>query len=122
VAVLLVWEQLAMAAYACTLPPQAVGSAIAMTASGTMAMDGACPSMHGTSPDRTVCQAHCQPDHAAQPDARTGSVPPSALAALPVYWPALALTIATSSHVPQRFVRLRAPPPPATLLYCSLLI
>lgn len=122
VVVLLVWQQLAMAAYACTLPPSAIAPAMVMTPSSPMAMEGTCPTMHDSVPDRTVCQAHCHPDRAAQPDARAGSVPPSALAALPVYWPAPTLTLAASGHAPRRLERLRAPPPPATLLYCSLLI
>ncbi|MBP1475406.1 hypothetical protein J7I44_13920 [Frateuria sp. MAH-13] len=122
VAVLLVWQQLAMAAYACTLPPSAIAPAMAVASANAMAMEGTCPTMHDSVPDRTVCQAHCHPDRAAQPDARTGSVPPSALAALPVYWPAPTLALATSGRAPQRLDRLRAPPPPATLLYCSLLI
>ena len=119
--VLLTWHQLALAAYACamtpTAPPMAMASAAGMAMSGTCASMGQGPEHQGA-----LCQAHCHPDRATQPDARTGSVPPSALAALPVYWPEPALIVAMPSRVPERFVRLRAPPPPATLLYCSLLI
>jgi hypothetical protein len=114
---LLVWQQLAVAAYACAMPPST-----AMPGVGQMAMEAACPSMQGEHGHSPVCQAHCHPDHAAQPDARAGTVPPSLFAALPVDPPALAANLGSITGAPERLYRLRAPPPPASLLFCSLLI
>lgn len=68
VVLLLTWHQLALAAYACAMPPATAPTAMAGSAS--MAMDESCPSMHEGTIQSPVCQAHCHPDHAAQPEAR----------------------------------------------------
>lgn len=121
VVLLITWHQLALAAYACAMPPTA--APVAMASEASMAMDESCLSMHkGTIQPPPVCQAHCQPDHATQPEARTGSVPPSVLAALPPISPSLPFTGVPTGRTPQRLHRLRAPPPPVSLLFCSLLI
>lgn len=121
VACLLLWQQVAMAAYACTMAAP-VAQTMAMHA-GDTAMHEACPSMvdrHANG--QTLCQAHCQPDHATQPDGRAGSVPPSLFAALsPVGPPQVQVTVPDRT-APAWLHRLRAPPPPASLLFCSLLI
>lgn len=122
VALLLLWQQVAMAAYACTLAPVPATAALVSSHGDMAAMGDACPPVPPGSTDHPLCQAHCHPDHAAQPDARAGSVPPSLLAALPPIWPMPALAASTSGNTPERLQRLRAPPPPASLLYCSLLI
>src|SRR3569623_413138 len=83
VVLLLAWQQLAGAAYACTMPPSAAAP-VAMAGADRMAMEDTCPSMHDAQSRPPLCQAHCYPDHAAQPDARAGAVPPSLFAALPV--------------------------------------
>lgn len=116
---LLAWQQLALAAYACAMP-----SAMPMPAATAdrMAMGEACPSVRGEQAQLALCQAHCHPDRATQPEARSGTVPPSLLASLPVEWPTLPATAAATAHGPERLYRLRAPPPPASLLFCSLLI
>lgn len=57
VALLLLWQQVAVAAYACATVP--------------------------ASPADPNCQQHCQPDHATQVDVRTASVPLNVLTALP---------------------------------------
>jgi len=123
VALLLLWQQLAMAAYACAMVPQA-STAMVMQA-GAHTMHGACRSMDPPDQDSTsqpLCRAHCHPDHAAQPDGRAGSVPPSALATLPPQWPPLAQAIVFRRGAPAWSPRLRAPPPAASLLFCPLLI
>ena len=122
VAFLLLWQQVAMAAYACTVAP-AASATIAMHAEGRVMHDG-CPSMDSMDHDsarQPLCRAHCHPDHAAQPDGRSGSVPPSVLAALPPPWPPLAQAFSTATTQAGSH-RLRAPPPPPSLLFCSLLI
>jgi hypothetical protein len=120
VAFLLLWQQVAMAAYACTMAP--VAQTMAMHA-GDAAMHEACPSMVDSHANgQALCQAHCHPDHVTQPDGRAGSVPPSLLAALPVSWPPLMQATVPARATPAWLHRLRAPPTPASLLFCSLLI
>lgn len=122
VMLLLAWQQLAVAAYACTMPPSASAS-MAMAGADRMAMEDTCPSMHDAPSRPPLCQAHCYPNHAAQPDARAGSVPPSLFAALPVTEGAVSpAALDLAAQAPERHYRLRAPPPPASLLFCSLLI
>jgi hypothetical protein len=121
VVLLLAWQQLAVAAYACTMP--SVAAPVAMAGADRMAMEDSCPSMHDGQGLPPLCQAHCHPVHAAQPDARTGSVPPSLFAALPVTAGAVSpAALDLAAQAPERRYRLRAPPPPASLLFCSLLI
>lgn len=122
VVLLLAWQQLAVAAYACTMPPSSTAP-MAMAGDDRMAMEGTCPSLHDAQSRPPLCQAHCHPDHAAQPDARAGSVPPSLFAALPVTDGAVSpAALDLAAQAPERRYRLQAPPPPASLLFCSLLI
>lgn len=111
--------QIATAAYACAMVPSAMGR---MASDASMqAMGGSCPEMHGLS-DRLLCQQHCAPDNTAKPDVSPTSVPQSLLTALPPLLPAVAIAALPAGHAPERLYRLRASPPPATLLFCSLLI
>ena len=120
-AFLLLWQQVGMAAYACTMAPAALAT-MAMHADG-QSMHEACPSMVDRHTNgHALCQTHCRPDQATQPDGRAGSVPPSLLAALPTSWPPLARAAVPSRAAPAWLHRLRAPPTPASLLFCSLLI
>lgn len=121
VALLLLWQQVALAAYACTVTPGA-GMPMPMSATSSMAMGDHCPSMPEGSTQGPLCQAHCHADHAAQPDARSGSVPPGLLATLPAVWPMPTVVSSASSRVPERLDRLRTLTPPVSLLFCSLLI
>jgi hypothetical protein len=122
VVVLLLWQQVAVAAYACVAAqaaPAAAALAVAVHSS-SMAMADGCADM--TTPVDPLCRQHCQPDHATQVDARTASVPASALSALP-----RVLVSVTGGALPSerglfRRERLRAPPPIPRLLFCSLLI
>ncbi|NUR21678.1 hypothetical protein [Frateuria sp.] len=109
-----------MAAYACAMPPTSMGRMIAMPDMASHAMARSCPEMHGT-PDHALCQKHCNPDTTAQPDVRPGTVPSSLLAPLPPALPEAAAPL-LASRAPKRFHLQQAPPPPAALLFCSLLI
>ncbi|HEY0198773.1 MAG TPA: hypothetical protein VGC19_09560 [Rhodanobacter sp.] len=114
--------QSALAAYACAMPPAAVGSTMAMSASAMDASMGhSCPEMKHAAVDRMLCAKHCAPDTAAPTNAHPLSVPPSLLTALPLVLPVL--TVSTQGAIKHaRRDRLRAPGPPASLLFCSLLI
>ena len=115
----LLFQQLAMAAYVCTLPAQ----------QATMAMTGACadmamaaptshaPSTHSVDPR---CAEHCADHTSATPDARVPTLPPLLL---PADWPALT---ATMTDRPERVAlpdaSLLRPEPPPSLRFCTLLI
>lgn len=122
VVVLLLWQQVAVAAYVCVaapVPPATATLAVAVHSS-SMAMADDCADM--ATPVDPLCRQHCQPDHATQVDARTASVPASALPALPPVLPSVtAVTLPSERALIQR-ERLRAPPPIPRLLFCSLLI
>ncbi|MFC5580996.1 hypothetical protein [Rhodanobacter terrae] len=114
--------QTALAAYACAMPPTMIGPVMAMGAgTGDAAMRGTRPEMRHATADRILCTQHCASQASAPSDARPMTVPPSLLVALP---PVLPLIVSQTpiSFVPERYYRLRAPPPPASLLFCSLLI
>ncbi len=118
---LLLGQQIAMAASACAMDPAAMGPMLAAASAHSMpAMGDTCPEMQGTH-DRSVCTRHCSPDPTAQPETRSASVPPSAFTLLPPQLPTL-VAIPPTRFAPHGFHRLRAPPPSAILLYCSLLI
>lgn len=123
VALLLLWQQVAVAAYACVTAPASSGTvavAVAMHASSMAAMGDRCAGM--TVPADPLCRQHCQPDHATQVDARSASVPASTLAALPPELPSVAAVALPSHRALLRRDQLRAPPPIPRLLFCSLLI
>ena len=116
----LLFQQLAMAAYVCTLPTQP--TAMAMTgACADMAMAAApashAPSMHAADPR---CAEHCADHTSAVPDARVPTLPPLLL---PADWPALT---ATMTDRPERVAlpdpTLLRPDPPPSLRFCTLLI
>ena len=115
--------QSALAAYVCNMPDGAMGPVMAMGVSrADAAMASTCPQMKHTAGDRALCARHCASDASAPVTAHPLSVPPSALVALP---PALPKAVALSSPmtVSQRVRdRFRSRPPPASLLFCSLLI
>lgn len=116
----LLFQQLAMAAYVCTLP----------TASTSIVMKNDCAAMgmsssaqKQTSPHASAdprCAEHCAGNTASAHDARLPTVPPLLLASAS---PALLGTVA---HAPDRAAlpntALHRPDPPPTLRYCCLLI
>jgi hypothetical protein len=114
--------QSALAAYACAMPSRTMGSVMVMEAS---AMDASmaknCPEMQHAPVDRLLCAKHCASDASAPADVRPLSVPPNLLTALAPVWPMVVMQTQVAVD-PERLYRLRAPPPPTTLLFCSLLI
>lgn len=122
VALLLLWQQVAVAAYACTTVP-ASPAAVAMRvgALSMSAMGNGCAEMPAT-PIVPICQQHCQPDHATQVDVRTASVPFNALSAPPPMLLSVAAATLPSHRTLAHLDRMRAPPPAPMLLYCALLI
>lgn len=114
--------QSALAAYACAMPPATMGQAMTMETSVMDAsMAKTCPEMRHAPVKRLLCARHCAADASAPTDARPLSVPPNLLTALPSMLPVVAVRTRITK-APERRYRLRAPPPPATLLFCSLLI
>jgi hypothetical protein len=116
----LLFQQLAMAAYVCTLP--AASTSVVMksdcAAIGVSSSAQASASPHaGADPS---CAEHCAGHTASAHDARLPTVPPLLLASAS---PTLLGTIEPVSHrvaLPNTALR-RADPPP-TLRFCSLLI
>ena len=121
VALLLLWQQVAVAAYACTVVPSMGDPVAAVTSSPAMAAMGDCADMRQVPLD-PLCQQHCQPNQVTQVDVHTASVPFNALAALPPMLLSVAAVTLPSDRVLARRDRLRAPPPTPRLLFCSLLI
>jgi len=115
--------QSALAAYICNMPDGAMGP---MMSSGVSAADAAmlstCPQMKHTAADWALCAKHCASDASVPTAAHPLSVPPSALVALPPPMPkVVALSSPMTTHQRERD-RLRSPSPPASILFCSLLI
>ena len=124
VALLLLWQQVAVAAYACAGAPVSAGAAavaMAVHSSSMAAMGDGCAQMPAA-PVNPLCHQHCQPDHATQVDARSATVPASTLAALPPESPSVAAVASPTQRALARHDRLRATPPVPRLLFCSLLI
>ena len=122
VLLMMVAQQMALAAYACRMPPSAMGSMLVMAPMPAMtdAMREPSSQMHGFA-DRWLCTKHCAPDTTLQHDIRSASVPLSLLGMRPPVMPDVVFSSVTGAAPEWRY-RLRAPPPPATLLFCSLLI
>lgn len=108
----LLFQQVAMATYACTLPsmpPDPVEMAEDCSKMG-MAMVQEAPAL---------CAEHCSPDHAVTPDPGFAHVPPLALP--PIHFePRLVLPPAHQALAGQ--ARVNGSDPPPRLRYCSLLI
>ena len=121
-ALLMMGLQSSLAAYACAMPSGMMGRAMAMSPSAMDAsMATTCPEMQHAPADRLLCAKHCASEASAPTDARPLSVPPNLLTALPPVLPVVAMQTQTTL-APERRYRLRAPPPPIILLFCSLLI
>jgi len=116
----LLFQQLAMAAYACTL----------LTAPTSVVMTGDCagmgkgsttnaPTSHHASKDPR-CAEHCAGNTASAHDANVPTVPPLLLASVS---PTLLGTIAQApDQVALPNMALHRPEPPPTLRFCTLLI
>ncbi|HEX7111782.1 MAG TPA: hypothetical protein VF216_05010 [Mizugakiibacter sp.] len=113
VACALLLQQLALAAYACTLD--------VAPAHATMGASSEMPMPAASGGDAALCAYHCADHTSVTPDARAPTVPPAMLPAL---------VPSASALAPAAFVPLpaslrtapRPPPLPATLLFCTLLI
>lgn len=121
VTVLLLWQQLAVAAYACVAPAPASDAVTQVQAATMMTMGADCEHMAEV-PTAPLCSKHCQPDRATQVEARVVSVPLSALTALPPTPLSLVTMLPPSNRAQARLDRLLLPPPTPRLLFCSLLI
>ena len=120
VTLLMVWQQVALAAYVCPTVAETKDRVTALTPTAPMAeMDANCPDMQRSAP---LCQKHCAPDHATQVDARAPSVPLSALAAVPPMLIAVTAVARQSDRTLALRNHQRATPPIPRLLFCSLLI
>ncbi len=116
VTLLLLWQQVALAAYVCPqpAPTAAVAAGMAMTHAD-------CISRMPMSHHDLTCAEHCAAAPSAQPDARAPNVPASLLSVL------LPLVTAVT-RLPGRAVPvlpcagLAADSPPSRLRYCTLLI
>ncbi|GLQ95511.1 hypothetical protein [Dyella acidisoli] len=113
----LLFQQVAMAAYACSLPET----------QRTMALTGTCADMaanqaHGLTHTQNDprCAEHCAPHQTAQSDARVPTVPPLTL---PFLSP---LALGTVAIVPEQIALpdpvQQRPQPPPMLRFCTLLI
>lgn len=108
----LLFQQVAIAAYACTtpdMPPEPVA----------MAGDCAEMGMEVAEEAPAVCAEHCSPDFALTPDSGVPQVPPMALP--PVQFDEVALPPLEQLALRQDVPVDRSDPPPR-LRYCSLLI
>jgi hypothetical protein len=114
----LLFQQLAMAAYACTLPSQSAATNMSgPCADMAMAAPTHHATMHGADPR---CAEHCADQTSATPEARVPMLQPLLL---PADWPALT---ETAMDRPERVAlpdpSLFRPDPPPSLRFCSLLI
>ncbi|MEO7050261.1 MAG: hypothetical protein ABI128_01220 [Rhodanobacter sp.] len=122
VVVMLLWQQVAVAAYACGSAPMSSGTTMAqMHSSSLPVMSDDCGDVPDASASPT-CHQHCQPERAAKVAVPTSSVPPNTLVALPPMLLSTAITIAPSNHAMAQSGHLYPWSPPPTLLFCSLLI
>jgi hypothetical protein len=119
---MLIGQQTALASYECAMAPSSVATVMAMTTPAAMAaMAKTCPGMRGMA-GHALCQKHCNPDNTAHSEPRPGTVPPSLFAPLPPLLPATAMEPLLAGRTSRQAHLQQAPPPSATLLFCSLLI
>lgn len=121
VALVLLWQQVAVAAYACSVVPDMNAPVAAVTSSPAMAAMGDCADMRQVPLD-PLCRQHCQPDQVTQVNVHTASVPFNALAALPPMLLSVAAVALPSERAFAWLDHRRPRPPIPRLLYCSLLI
>jgi len=115
----LLFQQLAMAAYACTLPAASTNVAMTEHCVG-MGMGSAAktPTAHQHGVD-SRCAEHCAGTTASTHDASLPTVPPLLLASTS---PVMLGAIVHADRVALPNTALHRPDPPPTLRFCSLLI
>lgn len=113
----LLFQQVAMATYVCTLPETQRTVALTDTCAEMMANLAHGPTHTQKDPR---CAEHCAPNQPSQSDARAPTVPPLVL---PFLSP---LALGTVAIVPERSALpdpvQQRPQPPPTLRFCTLLI
>ena len=116
----LLFQQLAMAAYACTLPSAPTGVVMTGDCAGVgMSSTAKTPGSHYTNTDLR-CAEHCSGNTVSAHDASLPTVPPLLL---PSVSPMLLGTLAQApDQVALPDMALHRPDPPPTLRFCSLLI
>ena len=117
VTLLMLWQQMALAAYVCPHPSVVAGTQVAAT---VMTLRSCMDDMQAQ-PDQVLCAKHCTPDNPAQPDARSPSVPACMLMALAPVLPAVGAVACKGAALVQTD-QPQPGLPPARLLFCSLLI
>lgn len=115
-ALLLLWQQVVLAASLCPMPSGHLMAAAAMPASQSDCMHG----MQGHA-DPSLCAQHCAQGSLVQSDARLPNVPGSLLPPLAPAMPSVAMLPRAESSFASAF-QLQAEHPPFRLLFCSLLI
>lgn len=120
--VMLLWQQVAVAAYACAVTPEAARATavVSATVMGTMPMHDAHGDPAHEIPSAPLCQKHCLPDHFTQVDATAVSVP---FLTVPTVFPPITAA-AAGDRCAGRFdlVDRRRPAPSPLQLYGALLI
>ncbi|MET3651234.1 hypothetical protein [Dyella japonica] len=115
----LLFQQLAMAAYVCTLPTRPADTVMTGDCASMGMTAAAKASFQHQNPDAR-CAEHCAGDAASAHDVRLPSVPALLLP------PASPTLMGTIMHAPDQAplpdVALHRPEPPPTLRFCSLLI
>lgn len=117
----LLFQQLAMASYICTLPAAPVDRVLTGDCAAMgMAAKQLPASKHDQSHPDPRCTEHCSANVTSTPDARVPMVPPLLLP------PASPTVVGTIAHAPERVslpdLAMRRIGPPPTLAFCSLLI
>lgn len=115
----LLFQQLAMAAYVCTLPTRPADTVMTGDCAAMGMTSAAKASFQHQNPDAR-CAEHCAGNATSAHDVRLPPVPPLLLP------PASPTLMGTVMHAPDQVVlpdvALHRPEPPPTLRFCSLLI
>jgi hypothetical protein len=116
----LLFQQLAMAAYVCTLPSAATHPVASMEDCAAMGMGASDQAATHHLPADPRCAEHCASHVPATPEVRSPAVPPLLLPS------DVAIVTQVGIHSPTRSLlpdpELYPPEPPPALRFCSLLI
>ncbi|TAM64233.1 MAG: hypothetical protein EPN49_00740 [Rhodanobacter sp.] len=119
VALLLLWQQMALATSLCPMPGGYSMAAVATTAAQPDCMHGMHEGQGHANP--AMCAQHCAQGSLVQSDARSPNVPGSVLPPLAPAMPIVASLPRAESSFASAF-QLHADHPPLRLLFCSLLV
>lgn len=118
----LLLQQTTTAAHACIMAPGMMGSVMTMPTAATDSPMAVPHSMRGSETDRLRCLMHCAQLASAPSDAHQITVPPYVSVALPLTAGLLPTPPMNRAHDKVMRYWLRAPPPSAILIFCSLLL